>query len=1402
MAVGLSALTLWVRLGMDDWLGERPMLVLFFVPIVLSAYAAGLAAGLMATGITATGAAYWVIFPRGALAFERSVDFAQWLIFLVVGVLMSVMLGERRQARIAGDASERGARLHATERKVRWSFGFALCCLGGIGVMSYLGVNQMGANMAAVVKCHREIHAMNDLARHLVEGQSAQRGYTLTGNETYSGIFREAASDAMAALTRLNTIVAAEPGKHSSLLALQAAVERRLALAEAVIEARRGGGLPAALAAPETIAGYKLQEEIIAILHQHIAAEQTLLASLELDSGSHATSTKVALLGGGTIAFVFVALALFAIGRDFAGSRAASAALQQAHAQLESRVAERTSELEAANLALTENKARLRTVTDLARVGLVIVDEGHRYRYANRSYSEILHLPAGDLTGRRIADVIPSVYEEAIRPRLDRAFSGERVNYELRLPSGDEDRENIYAVSYEPGRDKSGSIVVVVIVDITERKLAEEQLRASMQEISELRVALNEHAIVAVTDAAGNITEVNDQFCKISGYAREELLGKNHRILNSGFHGREFFTKMWSTISGGTAWHGDIRNRAKDGSYYWVATTIVPFRDKSGRARRYMAIRFDITERKAAEEHRERQRRRVAMLAEISRRLVLSDSPEQLIGGIFSAVAEELGVEMFFNYMVSEDGTRLVMRESGGLSPALTEVFRELRVGDGLCGWIAANQEPLTLNHLQDSTWPPAADGRKIGFQAYAGFPLIAAGRLIGTLAFATLKRPEFQNEELQIMRAVSDQVATAVERTRLHRELAASEGRFREMTQSLPLLAWTGRADGTLDFLSQQWAEYTGREVSEELRRNWAELIHPDDREHVLAQWQEVFRTGEQLNADYRIRRSDGTYRWFKGRAVPFRDEEGRIRKWFGSNMDIEDLIHAEDTLRDREQRLQLVLNQLDAIVWTTDSHLRISSIGGQGLRAAGSEPEELMGRDLFEVVPGSDEATPMVISHRAALAGFGSSYEIVFGGRDLRASVAPFRDAAGMVTGVIGLAMDVTEQKRAEAAMREEEIFNREVLDSLTAHIAVLDRKGRLLIVNAAWRGHASEHGVDRDTSGVGANYLKVCDRAFREQGDELAGKVADGIRAVIEGRLKYFGLEYPCHSPEQTRWFQLHVCPVTAGHRAVVTAHEDITSRKQAEEAVQSMNQQLELRVAQRTKELEASNKELESFSYSVSHDLRAPLRAVDGFSQAVLEDFGPSLPPEGQRYLATIRSGAQRMGALIDDLLTFSRLSRADLNKRTVDTAALVQATLVELDYLREGRKVEVTLHPLPPSEGDPALLRQVWSNLLSNALKYTRKCETAFIEVGWNTEGREGFYVKDNGSGFDMRYAHKLFGVFQRLHRAEDFEGTGVGLAIVQRIVHRHGGEVWAHAEVDRGATFCFNLTGVPNYEQH
>ena len=294
----------------------------------------------------------------------------------------------------------------------------------------------------------------------------------------------------------------------------------------------------------------------------------------------------------------------------------------------------------------------------------------------------------------------------------------------------------------------------------------------------------------------------------------------------------------------------------------------------------------------------------------------------------------------------------------------------------------------------------------------------------------------------------------------------------------------------------------------------------------------------------------------------------------------------------------------------------------------------------------------------------------------------------------------------------------------------------------------------------------------------------------RALLDRRESFRGFVYQASNEDgELRWLSISGKPLFGADgefRGYRGTGRDITGRMRSEQQIRLLNTDLEQRVAARTAELEAAIKEMESFTYTVSHDLRSPLRAMDAFCGILVEDYGSMLPEEGRNYLARVSKNARRMGDLIDDLLLFSRSSRQPLQKQTVDVTALVQEVLE--DQMQAQTAIEHRLETLPPCEADPALLRQVFSNLISNAIKYSAPVHSPLVEIGY-ADG--AYFVRDNGVGFDMAHADKLFGVFNRLHRLEEFEGTGVGLAIVKRIVERHGGRVRAQAETGKGATFFF-----------
>lgn len=280
-------------------------------------------------------------------------------------------------------------------------------------------------------------------------------------------------------------------------------------------------------------------------------------------------------------------------------------------------------------------------------------------------------------------------------------------------------------------------------------------------------------------------------------------------------------------------------------------------------------------------------------------------------------------------------------------------------------------------------------------------------------------------------------------------------------------------------------------------------------------------------------------------------------------------------------------------------------------------------------------------------------------------------------------------------------------------------------------------------------------------------------------------------------EVRWLLHHTVPECDPEGRLIryySAGLDITDRKQAQEDLIRLQLALEEKVRERTADLESSNRDLESFTYSVSHDLRAPIRAIDGFAGIFMEECGEALTPDCRSYIARVRENARKMGVLIDDLLSFSRLGRVPLGRLNVDIRAVATEVIGEGRLQEKGRDITITMDDLPPCSADPSLLRVVLANLIGNAIKYTRNVPHAVIRLGYHEEdGEVAYYVRDNGIGFDMKYAHRIFSVFQRLHADEEYEGTGVGLAIVKRIIDRHGGRIWAEARPGEGATFWFTL---------
>lgn len=390
------------------------------------------------------------------------------------------------------------------------------------------------------------------------------------------------------------------------------------------------------------------------------------------------------------------------------------------------------------------------------------------------------------------------------------------------------------------------------------------------------------------------------------------------------------------------------------------------------------------------------------------------------------------------------------------------------------------------------------------------------------------------------------------------------------------------------------------------------------------------------------------------------------------------------------------------------------------------------------------------------------------------------PLLDDDGHPFALYGMARDITERKRGEEAARRRHEQYARFVDATDDIAFIKDADLRYVMVNsagAAFYGRTREDVVGREDSELlPADAAEACRRS-----DLLA--LRENRLVVVDERVG-------------DRVFEVRKFPVELGDGTVGVGGyiRDVTERRQTEEAMRGLAAELERRVRERTRQLEFANAELEAFVYAVSHDLRAPLRALDGFSQILLEDYADRLDDAGRQHLQRIRAAAQHMAALLDDLLDLSRLTRRDLRREPIDVSALATEVAEELRSAQPGRDVTFKVAPGLSASADPHLARVLLQNLLANAWKFTAKRERAVVEVGAVRRGDEtAFFVRDNGVGFDMQYAHKLFMPFQRLHDPTEFPGTGVGLATVRRIVHRHGGRVWAESRPDEGATFWFTL---------
>ena len=926
--------------------------------------------------------------------------------------------------------------------------------------------------------------------------------------------------------------------------------------------------------------------------------------------------------------------------------------------------------------------------------------------------------------------------------------------------------------------------------EIAERKRAEKASESVLKELADQKFALDQHAIVAVTDVQGTITYVNEKFCAISQYPMDELIGQNHRILNSGHHSKQFFQEMYHTIANGKVWHGEIQNRAKDGSLYWVDTTIVPFIGGDLKPRQYVAIRTDITERKREEEIRGR----LAAVVESSDDAIISKTLDGTI------TSWNPGAVKLFGYSsVEAVGKSMRMLVPPERANEETDILVRIARGEA-------------VDHFE--TVRVRKDGRKINISATISPIKNSQGAVVGASKIAR------------------DMTERKRAETAVQQSLAATKAALKELADqkfALDQHAIVAITDvqGTINYVNDKFCTISQYSKDELIGHNHRILNSGHHPREFFQQMYHTIARGEVWHGEIKNRAKDGSNYWVDTTVVPTLGVGGKPQQYIAIRADISERKRAEEASQAALKELADQKFALDqhAIVAITDVQGTITYVNDKFCAISQYSEDELIGQNHRILNSGHHAKEFFQEMYHAIANGKVWHGEIKNRAKNgsfywVDTTIVPFVAADGKPRQYVAIRADITERKRAgdalagqalelsryaeelsasQEALQGQTLMLQSVLDSMSEGLVVADEHGKFVIWNPAAEKIVGLGAADVPSGEWNEHYgvfLPDTVTPFPPEQNPLL-RAMHGEVCSAEMFLRNAELA-------EGVWIDSSASPLKNKDnvaRGAVIAFRDITQRKKDEQKIRQLNDDLELRVLERTAQLEAANKELEAFSYSVSHDLRAPLRHIGGFSKMLVEEFGSTLDPTAQHYLDRIQSGTQKMGLLVDELLGLARVGRHAISRQPTNLNAMLAEVIAMLQPEIEGRKVQWVLADLPIVECDPVLVKQVFQNLLTNALKFTRSRITAVIEISaQDNDGQLVFTVRDNGIGFNMKYVDKLFGVFQRLHRAEEFEGTGIGLATVQRIVQKHGGRVWVEAEVDKGATFYFTLSAAKQIE--
>jgi len=920
----------------------------------------------------------------------------------------------------------------------------------------------------------------------------------------------------------------------------------------------------------------------------------------------------------------------------------------------------------------------------------------------------------------------------------------------------------------EPLRNANGHITHLrgTVQDITERKQAEAQnllLATAIEQAAET---------VVITDRDATIQYVNPAFTRTTGYTRGEALGRNPRVLKSGRHDTKFYQDLWANLTAGKIWRGEFTNRRKDGTLYMEEATIAPVRDAHGEITNYIAIKSDITKRKRAEEAlRESDQRYKDFISHTNEgvwrveleRPVPIDLPEEEIWERFAQnayMAEcNLAHARNLGFSTLEEVVGVPLRDL--ISPSDQERLESYR--------------SATRGGLRNRTVEFRSRDKTGNFRHFlrAEIPIIQDGMLVRIWGI---------NRDVTELRQAEE-------------ALKQSEYLLRESQRigkigsyELDLASGDVSCSVVMDDIFG-----IGRDYRKDAA-GWLAFVHPDQREEIGAYLRQVIAEKKRFERDYRIVRPiDGAERWVSGNGELVLDSQSRPVKMIGTIRDITEAKRAEEALKRSEFLLRESqrVGRIGSYEFDIASGRFSTSATTDEIFGVGAEyPKDINGW-LALVHPDERERMGALLQHAIAEKQRSESIFCIVRRCDgaerwVSANGDVVLDSQSRPVKVIGTIQDITEAKRAEEALKESELRFRQLFERSESALALFETVFYAQGNSSGYRCLDINPACERIMGVSRSQVLGRCAHEMYPALGKYCSQLFDRVAATDEP------VAFEDYSPTLGRYFAGSAYSPRPNQFAV--SFMDVNERKLAEESIRRLNLELEERVRSRTAELEAANQELEAFTHSVSHDLRAPLRGIDGWSLALLEDYGQRLDAQGNKYLLRVRSEAQRMGRLIDDLLHLSRVSRAELVHGTVDLTSLAEAIAARLKEANPGRPIEFVVAPNLKCRGDAPLLEVALTNLLDNAVKFTGPRTPARVEFGQTEcDGNTAFFVRDNGVGFDMEYAGMLFAPFQRLHKTSEFPGMGIGLATVQRVIHRHGGRIWAEAQVGAGATLYFTL---------